>query len=234
MAKKRKRNIPLIILSVIIDAAVVILTVLLVYTAVCNHNNKIPFVLSNSFLHIKTKSMETTIHEGDYIGVNRISPEDIKVGDIIVFNSRDPEIYGYLNTHRVAEICYGENGELIGFITKGDNNVASDEIMTLPGDAQGIYTKTLAWLTHFENIVSKRIVIFLLFLIPALSLSGIIVRMAAEKADKRRIDKREELFRAELDKLRKNGLPPDYKTNEKTDQKTPDITEEMNADDGGE
>lgn len=68
-------------------------------------------------LQVKTGSMETNIHVGDYILVK--NTKDFNTGDIITFKIQD-----YYVTHRVKSI----NGDRI--LTKGDaNNTFDDEIM---------------------------------------------------------------------------------------------------------
>ncbi|MCL2106201.1 MAG: signal peptidase I [Oscillospiraceae bacterium] len=70
-------------------------------------------------------------YAGDYIIVKKISPEDVRAGDIVTFWKNDWETV----THRVLDVLDRYNGTPgIFFITKGDHNEAAD-IPPVPGRA---------------------------------------------------------------------------------------------------
>lgn len=66
---------------------------------------------------ILTGSMETDIHPGDYIVINKT--DDYKVGDVVTYEKN-----GYYITHRIVEI---DDDKLV---TKGDANNVVDEAIT--------------------------------------------------------------------------------------------------------
>jgi signal peptidase len=70
---------------------------------------------------VKGRSMLPLLREGDIVFIIRCKPDEIKVGDIIVYKSK---IEGKLIIHRVINILYS-NGEYY-YITKGDNNAIMD------------------------------------------------------------------------------------------------------------
>jgi len=84
----------------------------------------IPYVFGceKPFMVVVSRSMEPTIHVNDLIVITGIDPGDIKVGDIIVFES--PVNPNMLIVHRVIKIIE-KNGKLY-FKTKGDNNRLED------------------------------------------------------------------------------------------------------------
>ena len=66
-------------------------------------------------------SMQPTLNVGDIIVVKGFDPNEIKVGDIIVYHK--PIRYEELNVHRVIEV-YRNDGKIF-FTTKGDANSGS-------------------------------------------------------------------------------------------------------------
>ena len=53
-------------------------------------------------------------------------PSDIKINDVITFNSDKPELHGGTITHRVISITKDENGNYL-YQTKGDSNLVEDD-----------------------------------------------------------------------------------------------------------
>ena len=87
---------------------------------------------------IVSRSMEPIIKVRDAVLVKRVPEEEIKVGDVVTYESRDESFYGILITHRVTGIKE-ENGKKI-FITKGDHNQTIDR---LPVSGDQIYGKVI-------------------------------------------------------------------------------------------
>ena len=87
---------------------------------------------------IVSGSMEPIIKVRDAVLIKRVPEEEIKVGDVITYESRDESFYGILITHRVTGIKE-ENGKKI-FITKGDHNQTIDK---LPVNGNQIYGKVI-------------------------------------------------------------------------------------------
>ena len=69
---------------------------------------------------VMSGSMEPTIHTGDVVVDEPISPLEARVGDIVTF--KDPSRGGELVTHRLRSIR--PNGGTVAMITKGDANTA--------------------------------------------------------------------------------------------------------------
>ncbi len=78
-------------------------------------------------------SMSPTLEVGDIIIVGGVKPEEIKVGDIIVF---DEPTKGITTVHRVVDIQPLSNGTLT-FKTKGDANTAEDAYAVYPKSIHG-------------------------------------------------------------------------------------------------
>lgn len=129
-------------------AIVILLVALSAYILICSINGKAASVFGVSIVKVVSGSMEPSIHEGDYIIIRKIKSSELKAGDIICFYSRDEEIYGMLNTHRIVRILDG------GFITKGDANNIEDSAAVAADDIVGKYegkSRFLGWLDSFSS-----------------------------------------------------------------------------------
>lgn len=83
---------------------------------------------------ITTGSMSPAIQVGDLVIVQGVQPEEIKIGDIIIF---DPPTEGIGRTaHRVIDIRPLANGTLT-FKTKGDANDIEDQYTVYPQNVHG-------------------------------------------------------------------------------------------------
>lgn len=94
-------------------------------------------------LRVLTSSMSPTIPENTCILVQEVDTNTLKVGDIITFQSDDPNLMGYYNTHRIHEFKVQDGEKMI--VTKGDaadavdaypvhlNQVAGKYIREIPG-----------------------------------------------------------------------------------------------------
>lgn len=69
---------------------------------------------------VEGTSMLPNLTDGDLVIVRGVTPEEVEVGDVIVFNLNTPSIKG-LVVHRVIEITSNGEGSLV-FKTKGDHN----------------------------------------------------------------------------------------------------------------
>lgn len=101
-------------------------------------------LLQNAF-HVKNasifqtvvgRSMLPTFQLGDMIVIRNdsgFSFDDVKIGDVIVFRTRDPEFqYNNISTHRVVSM-YTDRllGEKV-LVTKGDNNKMPEPLLDYP------------------------------------------------------------------------------------------------------
>ena len=77
---------------------------------------------------IVSPSMVPTINVYDVI-INKTvkKPTDVKVSDIITFESTGVLSHGLTVTHRVQDIYYDESASDYEYVTKGDNNPSEDK-----------------------------------------------------------------------------------------------------------
>ncbi len=76
---------------------------------------------STPLIVVEGVSMLPTLYTGDIVVVYKPSPEEIRIGDIIVYKS---PMHNKLVIHRIIKIVKCESGYC--FITKGDNNLRAD------------------------------------------------------------------------------------------------------------
>ncbi len=118
------------VISWIIFSVLVILALLLVYyfvaTKIYEKRGK-GYEPLFSLYTIISPSMDPNIRVYDVVVNTKIEkPEDIKIGDIITFNSTDFEVGKSISvTHRVIEVLVDPKGHY-SYTTKGDNNLIKD------------------------------------------------------------------------------------------------------------
>jgi signal peptidase I len=79
-----------------------------------------PSVFGGRSLTVMSGSMEPALGVGDVVVNSRVSPADVRVGDIVTFS--DPEGTGKLITHRVRQLRIVDGTAHV--VTKGDNTNA--------------------------------------------------------------------------------------------------------------
>jgi signal peptidase I len=89
----------------------------------------LPLALGARPLTVLSGSMEPTFAAGDVIVVERIAPEEARVGDVVTY--RNP--HGSLITHRVRSVR--ARGGRFELVTRGDANNASER-WTLASDGE--------------------------------------------------------------------------------------------------
>lgn len=93
--------------------------------------------------------------------------EELKVGDVISFVSRDPDIAGMINTHNIDKISYDTNGKPV-FTTKGSNNPTADKYPVYPEDIRGRVVYNSLFIGKVFKAVSNKWVSFCITVLPIL------------------------------------------------------------------
>jgi len=115
----------------------------------------LPSVFSGSLAIIRSRSMEPVMPVGALCLMFPIAPEDVKVGDIIVFQPpRHPTILnpGVTVSHRVVEVQ--GDGELY-FITKGDASEDPDIFPIPAANVQGKVVFNIPYLGYVAYSVMR-------------------------------------------------------------------------------
>ena len=119
-----------------------------------------------SLYNIATGSMEPNIKVDDVIVNIRVkSPESIKVGDVITFNSTSSISKGLTVTHRVINIIKND-------VTKGDFNPSADSATAKYEDVIGKVAIKLPAVGKIQGFIATKMGWFIVVLLPAL---GVII-----------------------------------------------------------
>lgn len=141
-----------IIITSLLSIIVAGLVIILVKNTVALKNNQISSFFGYSISYVPTESMKATINPGDTVLIKKGSIDDVKVGDIIVYNDGQRYII-----HRVTRIL--DNGSLK---TKGDNtytNPIEDAVEIDDSMYYGKYVRTVNFL-NFTSIIKNRNFLF--------------------------------------------------------------------------
>ena len=127
----------IVMYSIIVILIIVGVILVAYYYDAKKYRNKLEAPLYGAYV-IVSGSMEPIIKVRDAVVIRRVPEEDIAVGDVVTYQSRDDAFYGILVTHRVVNIKE-ENGKKV-YITKGDHNLTVDR---LPISGDQIYGKVV-------------------------------------------------------------------------------------------
>ncbi len=125
----------------------------------------VPNFYGYSFLSVSTASMEPVYPVNSILITRKIDPNELIVGDVISFYSKDPSIYGKPNTHRIES--KGVDGEnRLYFITKGDNNPVADRYWVYEDMIIGKVRRSIPLAGMVMNKINNRFVLFFLLIVP--------------------------------------------------------------------
>ena len=121
---------------------------------------------------IISPSMDPTIKVYDVVvDLNVFNQNNIKKGDIITFVSNSNVSKGLTVTHRVIDIVENEDGTK-SYLTKGDNNLKTDQAMVNFNDIIGKVLFKIPQLGRLQFLIANKFGWLLVILIPAL---GVII-----------------------------------------------------------
>ncbi|MGN1095842.1 MAG: signal peptidase I [Eubacteriales bacterium] len=197
------------IFSWVLPVLAVILIAFICYFIFCNISGRVAFIGKYAAVKIITPSMEPVIPAGTYIISEKVDAASVKEGDVIMFYSRDPAIYGKINTHRVVKII--DDGTSLSFVTRGDNNKADDAYPVSEKDLVGRYVRNADKLTVFAGFFSNPFVFFLAVIIPAALLIVFSVLDIIKRSKEVRMEKliEEEVKRLQEEDNNKEKEPTD-------------------------
>ena len=137
------------IVKVLCWILVVIIVLTVALSLITRINGETPSVFGYSIFRVSSGSMEPELMVGDIILDKAVeNPEDLKVGDVITFKSKD---YGdMLVTHKVIKAPYEENEKLM-LQTKGIANDLADKPISVD-NVKGIMICKVDYLDTVYNI----------------------------------------------------------------------------------
>lgn len=121
-----------------------------------------------SLYTIVSPSMVPTINVYDVIIDFKVDkPEEIKINDVITFNSSIPGVHGGTITHRVIAISKDAEGNYF-YQTKGDNNLIEDGVSVPFNSVVGKVALRIPKLGNIQKFVATKAGWMIVVLIPAL------------------------------------------------------------------
>lgn len=168
---KIKNNIRIIsrafIISVII-LLLILITYLVIYfgdqfLGIKTGKNRMP--MFGAYV-IVSPSMVPTINVNDGIVVQRVNEEvNLKVGDVITFESNDISYDGLTVTHRIVGKQLVQTGEYV-YRTKGDNNVMEDSSLVKFPDIYGKVIMKIPMIGYIYNFLTTPVGFIVSIIIP--------------------------------------------------------------------
>ncbi len=145
----------------VLTVLILLLACFVTYVMVCSAQGKAVKIFGKSVLKVVTGSMEPSIHVDDFIKVESVPQDKLRVGDIVTFYSEQEDIRGVLVTHRIKAI--NADGT---FITRGDANDADDRLPVRYDQLVGRYIGKARFFTWVNSFASVRKILMLLVIIP--------------------------------------------------------------------
>ena len=156
------------ITSLLFNSIFIIVTVValvFVFTMLQNAG-RIPDIMGYRLYVVQSGSMEPDIQTGSLVISKRVSPDNLVVGDVITFKSKDESTT--LVTHRVNEIVKEEGA--LSFITKGDANEVVDLEPIKEGNVIARVQYDIPYLGYMTNFIKTKQGMLLVVIIPAITL----------------------------------------------------------------
>ena len=154
----------------VLSIIIILCAIGVLLTTVLTPKGEVPSILGYSFFRVMTGSMEPNIPVDSLIVVKEQEMQDVYVGDVISFFSRDPSLLGEVNTHRIVEIR--EDGGEFFFATKGDANNVVDRYITREEDVIGKVVFSSLKLGKIIRLVSNPLIFVPLIIGPLVILLG--------------------------------------------------------------
>jgi len=198
--EKKKKNKKKTIITYVISFLCLFLCLYITIEIIsANSSKRPPNIFGVSISYVPTNSMEPTIHTGDYIMFTRVGFDDVKTGDIIIYRSKNSDIF---IVHRVIGNGVDSNGVKY-LTTKGDNNPIADTENITSDMVCGRFVTTLSFMGIFKGGINTNIIFIILVVIFVLMIAmqvfSIVMKSKNDKLKEER-EKKKELLREELRK----------------------------------
>lgn len=230
--RKKEKGIRIVI-DVFLAALVALVGAMAIFALVLRSKGEQIYFGDTAYLTILTSSMQeknedneylkdnddgVRIHQYALIGIDKVDPADLDVGDIIAFKFEGNTIY----VHRIVEVRE-LNGERY-FTTMGDANsvsgsqeinISSDRIVGVFNGYHNGYLGVM--LIYMRSDIGLVALIFVFFLLAAIDVAEYLITRSYEK--------RQKLLVAELDDAQQSQSETDCSSEETTDAPTEDQTQ---------
>ena len=187
--KSKTKKIIDIVVNVVLWLFVIFsIFVTVVAVSVDKDGENVPIVGGKCYLTVLSTSMEgkkpdgiaadkpSGFNKGDliiakYIGKDPEAKTKLGIGDVISFRfdvNNDGKIdKGELNTHRIVDLVKDGEGNVTGYITKGDNNLTNDANPVYFGDIVAVYSgRRLVGIGNVLTFLSSKLGFGLCIILP--------------------------------------------------------------------
>lgn len=187
--KSKTKKIIDIVVNVVLWLFVIFsIFVTVVAVSVDKDGENVPIVGGKCYLTVLSSSMEgkkpdgiaadkpSGFNKGDliiakYIGKDSDAKTKLGIGDVISFRfdvNNDGKIdKGELNTHRIVDLVKDGEGNVTGYITKGDNNLTNDANPVYFGDIVAVYSgRRLVGIGNVLTFLSSKLGFGLCIILP--------------------------------------------------------------------
>lgn len=119
-----------VVRNTVLGIIIALLAALIVLIIITRVSGGTPTVFGYSMYRVSSGSMAPELEIGDVILTSECDPMTVKTGEIITYKGESGDMAGKFVTHRVVKAPYKEGGKFY-LVTKGDNNYAEDNPITL-------------------------------------------------------------------------------------------------------
>ena len=137
----------------ILNAIVVVLSIAVIAFLLASFAGFLPI----KFFNVISGSMEPTIPTGSIVAAYELDPNDVVVGDVVMFVPRETNMV----MHRVVDIVETESGR--EFITRGDANNTNDPVPIYPQEIVGKVFFFLPGLGNVTAWIRQNLIAFIAF-----------------------------------------------------------------------
>lgn len=185
----------------ILSILIIVCAIATLMVVVLTPKGQVPNLFGYSFFRVMTGSMEPEIPVNSMIVVEKVDAGELEIGDVISFFSRDPSLYGEVNTHRILEI-EEQDGKLV-FLTKGDANNVSDQYLTLEEDIIGKVVWVSLFIGKLVRLASNPVFFIPCIMIPLVVLLGRNLWESIKLAKQLAREEEEKAVREAIEEIRK-------------------------------
>ncbi len=134
---------------------------------------------------VLTGSMIPNINIKDVVITKAVDPSDLKVDDVITFQSSDPRVPDITVTHRIKEIFYDDATKKYSFRTRGDNNNTADMYLCKQDNIFGKVIIRIPKLGYLQDLLATSGGWIVAVLIPCLAILSFDIMKVGRKAVKK-------------------------------------------------
>lgn len=209
-------------IKILIEILLLIIAITIIIQRVTN--NEKSFFGYRIFCVI-TGSMEPQYTVGDIILSKYKEPEDLRVGDTLVYIGKKDQYAGKIITHKIVEIEQDENGKYL-FHTMGIANVVEDPVVE-EDQVYGVVISSIKMMTWLYRIMSNKYGLYFIIILP-ISIFIFVSFLRSKSREKKR--ELEEIERERLRQEEKARLESEMKKDNQENTDKEENQEQENSD----